>query len=537
MPKPAASSLRPTRMGWMAAAALAGVAAIALWAPWRKAPIYVAPLPLRLDVDLGSDVSLEPLVGPTFSTLVISPDGTRLVFVGSVSRAPSRLFVRRLDDWTMRELAGTQGATNPFISPDGQWVAFWKDGKIAKVPLEGGAVVPLADLGTMAGGSWADDGDLVVGTGTGLVRIAAGGGSPTPVVNLSSGELFHTFPHVVAGRKAVLFAAVGSPPSIETTNIDIVSLENGRRKTLVRGGASPRYMSSGHLVYASRAGMFAVPFDIDSWETRGPAVPIFGDAIFDPLTGGAQFDVSRDTMVYRKNPGGSASTPMHVQWLDGTGKRVPLLGKPGVYVGPPRVSRDGRVALAIKDGASQDMSVYDPQRDTTTRLTSGGGMFLNPVWSPDGRYVVFGSMGGGILWARADGAGQPQSLFSSNSLCPSSCFQWPTSVTWDGTRLLFEQVGGRGPQIWSVELSEDERGLKAGTPMPFLKTAYQDGGAAFSPDGRWIAYHSNKSGRFEVYVQAVLDITRERKRGADFQRRWRTAGMVAEGSRAALSGR
>ena len=403
-PRPAASSLRPTRMGWMAAAALAGVAAIALWAPWRKPPSYVAPLPLRLDVDLGSDVSLEPLVGPTFSTLVISPDGTRLVFVGSVSGALSRLFVRRLDDWTMRELAGTQGATNPFISPDGQWVAFWKDGKIAKVPLEGGAVVPLADLGTMTGGSWADDGDLVVGTGApdtaGLVRIAAGGGAPTPVVNLSSGELFHTFPHVVAGRKAVLFAAVGSPLTIETTNIDIVSLENGRRKTLVRGGTSPRYLSSGHLVYASRAGMFAVPFDIDSWEMRGPAVPIFADAIFDPTTGGAQFDVSRDTMVYRKNPGGSASTPMHVQWLDGTGKRVPLLGKPGVYVGAPRVSRDGRVALAIKDGASQDMSVYDPQRDTTTRLTSGGGMFLNPVWSPNGRYVVFGSMGGGILWAR-----------------------------------------------------------------------------------------------------------------------------------------
>ena len=505
VPTPAASSLRPTRMGWMAAAALAGVAAIALWAPWRKAPTDVAPLPVKLDVDLGSDVSLEPLVGPTFSTLVISPDGTRLVFVGSVSRAPSRLFVRRLDDWTMRELAGTQGATNPFISPDGQWVAFWKDGKIAKVPLEGGAVVPLADLGAMAGGSWADDGDLVVGTGSpstaGLVRIASSGGSPTPIVNLASGELFYTFPHVVAGRKAVLFAAVGSPPSIETTNIDIVSLENGRRKTLVRGGASPRYLSSGHLVYASRAGMFAVPFDIDSWETRGPAVRIFEDAILDPITGGAQFDVSRDTMVYRKNPGGSASTPMHVQWLDGTGKRVPLLGKPGVYVGPPRVSRDGRVALAMKDGASQDMSVYDPHRDTTTRLTSGGGMFLNPVWSPDGRYVVFGSMGGGILWARADGAGQPQSLFSSNSLCPSSCFQWPTSVTWDGTRLLFEQVGGRGPQIWSVALSEDERGLKAGTPMPFLKSAYQDGGAAFSPDGRWIAYHSNKSGRFEVYVR------------------------------------
>jgi serine/threonine-protein kinase len=504
-PTPAASPSRSARVGWIAAAALAGVAAIALWAPWRTAPRDAAPPLLRLDVDLGPDVSLVPLIAPTFSSLIISPDGTRLVFVGSVSGAPSRLFVRRLDDGTMTELAGTQGAISPFFSADGQWVAFWNGGKLAKVPVEGGGVVPLTDLSVMTGGSWADDGHLVVGSGipgtAGLVRIASGGGTPTPIVNLASRELFHTFPHVVPGRNAVLVGAVGTPPTIETTNIDIVSLENGRRKTIVRGGTSPRYLPSGHVLYASRAGMFAVPFDIDTWETRGAAVPVLSDAVLDPRTGGAQFDVSRGgTLVYRKHAGGAASTPMHVQWLDGTGKQEPLLGKPGVYVGTPRLSRDGRLAIAIRDGANEDIWVYHPQRDTMTRLTPGGATFESPVWR-DGRYVIFGSLGGGMLWARADGAGPPQML--SDRLCPSAiagCIQWPTSLTRDGTRLAFEQVDGK-PQIWTVELSEDEQGLKAGTPTRFLSSPYQDGGAAFSPDGQWIAYHSNESGRFEVYVR------------------------------------
>jgi serine/threonine protein kinase len=366
--RPAVSPSRSANVGWIAAAALAVIAAIALWAPWRRAPREAAPPLVTLDVDLGPDVSLLPLVAPTFSSLIISPDGRRLVFVGSVSGGSSRLFARRLDESRITELAGTEGALNPFFSPDGQWLAFWNGGKLSKVSLEGGAVVPLADLDVMTGGSWADDGSLVVGSrlpdATGLVRIPPGGGTPAPLVKLASGELFLTFPQILPGRNAVLIAVVGTPPSIGTTNIDIVSLDDGRRKTLVRGGTSPRYLPSGHLVYAGGAGMFAVPVDIDRLETRGAAVPILGDAAFDPLTGGAQFDVARNgTLVYRKNFGGAGSTTMLVQWIDRAGKREPLLGKPGAYGGAPRLSPD--------DAASRWRCGMEPTRTSGSTTRSG----------------------------------------------------------------------------------------------------------------------------------------------------------------------
>jgi serine/threonine-protein kinase len=353
----------------------------------------------------------------------------------------------------------------------------------------------------MTGGSWGDDGHLVVGSGfpgtAGLVRIAAGGGTPSPILTLARGELFHSFPSLLPGRKAALIATVNTPPTIETTNIDIVSLEDGRRKTLVRGGTSPRYLPSGHLLYAGRAGMFAVPFDLATWETRGAAVPIFADAVLDPVTGGAQFDVSQDTLVYRKKPIGAASATMHVQWVDGTGKREALLGKPGLYAGPPRLSPDGRrVAVAIQDGASADIWVYEPQREQMTRVTFGGATYRNPVWSRDGRFIIFGSMSGGLWWTRADGAGQPRGLLSAGR-----GFHFPTSLSPDGTRLAFVQIAAGNPQIWSVGVSEDHGVLKAGTPSQFLTTPHHDGDAVFSRDGRWIAYDSNESGRVEVYVR------------------------------------
>jgi len=493
------SSSRFEKAGWIAAAALAVVAAMALWAPWRVAPREATPRLVRLDVDLGPELSLLPLSTPTFSSVIISPDGRRLIFVGSVSGSSSRLYARRLDESSITEIAGTQGALNPFFSPDGQWVAFWNGGKLSKVSLEGGAVVPLADLDVMTGGSWADDGSLIVGSGlpntAGLVRIAPGGGTPTALVKLASGELFHSFPQILPGRNAVLTAVVGTPPSLETTNIDIVSLDDGRRKTLVRGGTSPRYLPSGHVLFRTGAGMFAVPVDMDEGETRGAAVPILGDAAFDPVTGGAQFDVSEGgTLVYRKKVDGAAPTTMRVQWLDRAGKQEALLAEPGRYAGAPRISPDGRrVAMSVRDGANEDIWVYEPQRDTMTRLTLSGATFGNPVWSHDGRYVIFALRGVGMFWTRADGAGQPQALLRKN-------FRVPTSLTRDGKHLAFTQIDGF-PQIWSVDLEADEAGLKAGTPTRFLATQFTDHEAVFSPDGRWVAYQSNESGRPEVYVR------------------------------------
>jgi serine/threonine-protein kinase len=350
----------------------------------------------------------------------------------------------------------------------------------------------------MTGGGWDDEGNLVVGTGvpsaTGVLRIPQAGGAATPMLELASGELFHVQPQVLPGGTALLFQTVSTPPN--QSNIDVVSIADGRRKTLVRGGGSPRYLASGHLVYMNRATMFAVPFDVERLETRGTAVPVLDDVAYDAMANGAQFDVSSTgTLVYRRGAG-AASPTSTVRWVAQGGSQQPVLAKPGVYLGTPRVSPDGkRIALGIQDGANHDIWVYEPSRDAMTRLTQGGGAFGIPVWTRDGRHVVFGAIGRGILWSRADGAGQPEVLQSSRSL------QFPTSFTPDGTRLAYFQADGN-PQLWSVPIEPGAGGLKAGTPERFLTTKFVDIDAAFSPDGRWLAYSSNESGRHEVYVRA-----------------------------------
>ncbi|HYN10593.1 MAG TPA: hypothetical protein VES67_24630 [Vicinamibacterales bacterium] len=267
-------------------------------------------------------------------------------------------------------------------------------------------MVPLADLAVMTGGHWTDDGTLVVGTGTpgpvALVRVSADGGAPSPVVQLAPGELFHNHPHVLPGGKAALVAIVADPASLETTRVEIVSFDDGRRQTVVRAATTPRYLPSGHLMYTTRAGILAVRLDAGTGATHGPVVPIAVDAAFDPVTGGAQFGVSRDgTVVYRKNSGRTASAEMLVSWLDATGKQEPLLEKADPYVGKPRLSPDGaRVAIAVRDGADQDIWVFDPRSGSKTRLTSGGRTYSAPVWMPDGRHVVLHGKSLDLTWYR-----------------------------------------------------------------------------------------------------------------------------------------
>ena len=268
---------------------------------------------------------------------------------------------------------------------------------------------------------------------------------------------------------------------------------------MARGGTTPRYLSSssgiGHLVYLNRTTLFAVPFDLDELETRGTAVPVLDEVAFAPLSFTGQFNYSRaGTLVYRRARVGS-SAMMTLQWVDPTGKKEPLLAKPGVY-GNPNLSPDGkRVALAVTDGGSADIWVYDPHRDAMTRLTFGGAVYNSPTWSADGQYVVFESIGNGIFQARSDGASQPQALLSSKANVV------PWSFTPDGKRLAYYEITGT-PQIWNVPLEDQGGQLKAGQPQQFLKSNFADQFPSFSPDGRWLAYRSNKSGKNEVYVRA-----------------------------------
>ena len=479
-----------SKLPWAVAAALAIIAVATSLGWWRATrPMEQALRPLvRLDVDLGSDVSLN---SPAGIDVILSPDGMRMVYVSQ-----ERLFTRRLDQPNTIELAGTQGAYEPFFSPDGQWVAFFSPGKLQKISVDGGSAITLCSANNARGGSWGEDGNIIaaINTSGALSRIPSAGGPPMPVTELQNGEVTHRWPQILPGGKAVLFTA----GMRDTANIEVRSLANHRTITLVTGGTYGRYLPSGHLVYVNRGTLFAVPFDVDRLEVHGTPAPVLDQVGYNTAQSSAQLDFSQTgTLIYRSGGGGGGL--LTVAWLDAAGKVQPLLAKPGNY-GLPSLSPDGqRLALELTEGSGTDIWLYDWQRDTMGRLTFTGDA-LDPVWSPDGRYIAFRALGAGMSVTRSDGAGKPQSLTQSKNL------QAPWSFIPDGKRLaFFEQGSGSEYDLWTVPLESDDAGLRAGKPEVFLQTPADERYPSFSPDGRWMAYSSNESGTFQIYVRAFPD--------------------------------
>ncbi len=464
------------------------------WALFRATrPAELKPL-VRLDVDLGPNVSLGSQAG---ADAILSPDGTRLVYVSQ-----GKLFTRKLDQPEGVELAGTEGAFSPFFSPDGKWVAFFAVGKLKKLSVEGGAPVVLVDAPNASSGTWGEDGNIIASfSNSSLSRIPSAGGTPTPVTELAPGEFRHNWPQVLPGGKALLFSSATS----NGNNIDIVSLKDGRRKILQKGGLFGRYVptsnGAGHLMYVNNGTLFAVAFDLDALEVRGTPVPVLDQVAYNPQYGSAQLDFSGvasgpGTLLYRRG-GATASKLVTVQWLDSEGKMQPLLAKPGTYT-RLRLSPDGqRLALEIPGGSSPDIWIYEGQRDTMTRLTfDAGTVGMQAVWSPDGRYIVFAGKGG-VFWTRSDGSGTPQPLTQSKNA------QFPNSFTPDGSRMtVIESNGSGGFALLTMALHNDSTGLRGGKPEVFLQGSFDVRTPMFSPDGRWLAYSSNESGNYQVYVRA-----------------------------------
>jgi len=490
---PTRSPSRFGRLPWIVAGVLA-VAAVALgfvaYRATRPAPLK--PL-VRLDVDLGAEVSLSSQAG---TDTILSPDGTRLVYASQ-----GRLFTRRLDQPMATELASTDGAFAPFFSPDGQWVAFFASGKLKKIAVEGGAPIALCDYSNPPrGGSWGADGTIIVASNGGsLSRIPSSGGALTLVTELARGEATQRWPQILPGGKAVLFTSHTSAAAFDGANIEVITLADHRRKTLQRGGTFGRYLpalnGNGHLVYINKGTLFAVPFDPEKLEVRGTPSPVLEEVAYSTTSGFAQLDFSRiGTLVYRSG-GAAGDYLVTVQWLDAAGKTAPLLAKPGIYE-RPRLSPDGQ-RLVYGDGS--DIWVYEAQRDILTRLTFGGANYLVPVWSPDGRYILFSGVEG-IWWVRSDAAGKPQLLIQGKNPL------YPFSFTPDGKRLAYNEASpSTAYDVLTAPIEKDGAGLRAGKPEIFLQTSADERNAVFSPDGRWLAYTSNESGKYEVYVSAFPD--------------------------------
>jgi Tol biopolymer transport system component len=482
---------------WIAAGVLALVAAGACWIAYRSTPpAELKPL-VQLEVDLGRDVNLDALGG---SDVIISPDGTRIAYLSR-----GHLFTRKLDQPVAAELTITQGATSPFFSPDGQWIGFSASGKLRKISVEGGTEIVLCDTGSSyTGDDWGEDGDIIASlrVSGGLSQISAAGGTPTPVTELQGEEKTHRWPQILPGGKTILFTAQNSTVGFDDGKIEVMTLADHHRKTLQRAATFGRYLGvsggKGYLTYVNRGTLFAVPFDVGRLETSGSPVPVLQQVSYSPMFGSAKLSFSRNgTFLYRSRE--IDLSRVSIQWLDADGKTQPLMDKPGLFVSP-HLSPDAQRLAVVNNDEMSGIWIYDIQRDTMTPLT-GERNAGHPVWTPDGKYIVY-TAATGISWARADGGGKGQSLTQSKD------FQYPTAFSPDGKRLVFHQMGPQGFDIWISPVEHDENGLKAGKAELFLRTTNGGRDAHFSPDGRWIAYSSSESGSPQVYVSGFPDAGR-----------------------------
>jgi hypothetical protein len=365
--------------------------------------------------------------------------------------------------------------------------------------MDSGEPVILCEAPAGRGGSWGEDGKIVAALDSqaGLSLIPSEGGKVVPLTTLAPGENSHRWPQVLPGGHSVLFTSNTTPSNFDEASISALSLADHTRKIVVeRAGMYPRYVASGHLIYVAKGTLFAVPFDPGSLEVRGRPAPLLEEVSNDTNYGFSRVDVSASGMLLYRRGRTEGRTTIH--WMDSTGRLESLETEPAGYE-LPRVSPDGsKLIWTLNQGSSADLWIYEWQRGSKTRLTDGKSVYGYPVWSPDGRYVVFSSSGG-MFWTRADGAGKPQPLTASKA------FQFPTSFTPDGRRLVFSELSPVGGLIQTVRVDGDSGQLHASKPELFLQTASAAPVPAFSSDGRWLAYADSESGSYELYVRAFPD--------------------------------
>jgi len=466
--------------------------------------------PIRFDI---SRVQGEP-VGVSTSNLALSPDGTRLAYA-----AASSLRLRAIggEDVPLPALG-----TDPFFSPDSQWIAFFSTEGLQRLPVSGGS----AELVTKAfgtertlGGAWGPDGTIVISLGGRLLRVGAKGGPPEPIAepDSSRGEGRYAWPAFLPDGRAVLFTILGEGGAGDA-KIAVLDLATRKVTTVVQGGHAARYLRTGHLLYAHQGRLQVVAFDVSALQARGNPVTLDGMTVT-ATTGGfnARFTVSDNgTLAYLPPVGPRIRT---LTWVDRNGRQEAIPAPPMEYV-YPRISPDGtRVALDVA-GQNRDIWVGNLASGVVTKITDGPTEDLMPAWSPDGSRVFFASDREGgtfkVFSVAADGAGTERREFAG-----ASNFM-PLSMPTPDRLIAF--ASGDGTRAGDIAIVP----LGGGSPAPRLIEIDQlQGNAQVSPDGRWIAYQSAESGNTEVYVRSYPDVDRRREQlsiGGGIQALWGPAG-------------
>ena len=444
------------RISWAAAAVFALAAALSGFAYYRSTRPQELPL-LRFTDQAGAEINLTSQIG---ASVAFSPDGARIAYVSRDSgggRGATHVALRLLENPKATVLAGTEGAQAPFFSPDGRWIGFIVPNQagpaatLKKISVNGGAAATLCDPGGLprGGAAWGGDGNVYFANQQSpVMRVPAAGGTPRPVTELDKkkGEVSHRGVRLLPGGEAFLFDASNDNNTWEDASIEVQSIQNGRRKTLVQGGYAADYIHgadpfSGHLIYIHGGTLFAAPMDLKRLELTGAAVPVLEDMLSRQSNGLAHFALTASgTMAYIA---GDRPPSMSLFWLDAAGNTQDLGAVPSDSYSTGRISPDGtRIAMTVANGTAPSLVVYELSQKRMTKLVSSPALGRTSAWAPDGKHIVFsmrksGTAAAGLYWIRADGGGEQQRIAESNDMAA-------LALSPDGKHLLFANFEAGG---------------------------------------------------------------------------------------------
>jgi serine/threonine protein kinase/Tol biopolymer transport system component len=513
------------RVGWLLAAAfflLLMAAGVAWWKASNKRP---HPMYFHTSVPFAAN------------DLALSPEGRTLAMVAYSAQANNYvLWMYEVGSRRTSSLDGTQGASYPFWSPDGKSIGFFADGKLKKLDASGGQPQVLCDAPNGRGGTWNRDGVIVFtpdSSGVGLFRVSSSGGSPVEMTKLDTTrfESSHRWPMFLPDGKHFLYLGANFSGLFEKNAIFLGSLDSQERRLLVSTSANAAYADPGYLVYMrDNKTLVAQPFDRRRYVLSGEPHTLSDEVLYLPGVDRAIFSVSTgEVLVTQTGKGASLS---QLTWFDRSGKPAGTVGVPGSYSNV-RLSPDGRRVAADQadpDGRNTDIWILEPARDTTTRLTFDSTFHTTPIWSPDGKQILFSSLrkpGFDLFLKNADGSGSEEEVANLGAVSQVNPWDWSR----DGKYVLCR----KGNELWY--LSWPER-----VARPLLQAKWTVRNAQFSPDGRWMAYASNETGKMEIYVSPFLSATGKWQvsTGGGQEPRWRQDGkelfyVSAEGKMMAVA--
>jgi serine/threonine-protein kinase len=497
-------------------AALAPVTVLAAFVGWLLTPQAPAAPALAIPTVTAPAAPLNVSGGTR--DLAVSPDGRHLVyrFAGSITYG-SRLMVRALDRLEDRKVEGVENAYAPFFSPDSQWIGFFVGSELKKVSVAGGPVSTVCVItGSPLGASWGDDNTITFATSsprTGLWRVPADGGEATLLTtpDPAQREVSHAFPSVLPRGSGVLFT-IATAGQADSQKVAVLDRKTGRHKILIRGGSDARYVETGHLVYAAAGALHAVRFDPGSLEMRGDPVTIVEQVMMKP-TGAANYTVSQSgTLVYVPaevaGAVGARGALRSFVWVDrqGNEERINL---PARAYGPARLSPldDTRVVVGIAEKGNTELWIGDLRAGALRQLTNASGMNGLPLWTPGGERIIFMSdRDGGVLnlySQAADGTGTAERVSAGTTP------EYPSTITRDGKHLIgFTVRPATASDVVRFDLTRagshaaaSSSGAGLSRAESLIQSPSHETLPELSPDGRYLAYQFEESGRYEIYVR------------------------------------